>query len=74
MTLDAASSTAEEAAAAAAAAAAATNASESSEALSFKKDDVLFVDNTLHGGILGMWHAWSVFLHGCVMSVRRTWV
>ena len=31
---------------------------ETVEALSFKKDDVLFVDNTLHGGLLGTWHAW----------------
>ena len=31
---------------------------ESAEVLTFKKDDVLFVDNTMHAGALGTWHAW----------------
>ncbi len=28
--------------------------------LSVKKEDILYIDNTLHNGVLGVWQAWLV--------------
>ena len=33
---------------------------ENEDELSFKKDDILYVDNTLYNGILGVWRAWLI--------------
>lgn len=33
---------------------------ENQNELSFKKDDILFVDNTVYNGVSGVWRAWLV--------------
>ena len=32
--------------------------SETDDQLSFKKDDILYVDDTMYNGMLGVWTAW----------------
>lgn len=36
--------------------------------LSFSKDDVLYVDSTMFGGVSGQWRAWNLDEYGCRMQ------
>lgn len=40
-----------------------------SSQLQFRKDDILFVDNTMYNGVPGNWRAWLVDYHGFKQQV-----
>lgn len=41
------------------------NAENTEAELSFNKDDVLYVDNTMFRGVSGQWTAWKLDEYGC---------
>ena len=44
-------------------------ASEASQELTFRKDDILYVDNTLYNSVPGLWRAWLLEQDG----QKRSW-